>query len=170
VLCRCTGYRKIIDAVQAAGAETVDRTGRPCRRAIRRLDGAARSSAPNFSATTWPRPTPWSLRVIRSPFIAPVSPWAISRGGPPGIRAIVAVLTAADIPGRNRFGVIPGFADQPVFAEGETALQGRGGGRRGRRPPTRLTLDETAFPVAWDADAPRPDDRRGDRGRSRAAA
>ena len=36
----------------------------------------------------------------------------------------VAVLTAADIPGVNRFGVIPGFEDQPVFAEVEARFRG----------------------------------------------
>ncbi len=36
------------------------------------------------------------------------------RAAHPGIEA---VLTAADVPGLNAFGVIPGFVDQPVFAE-----------------------------------------------------
>ena len=48
---------------------------------------------------------------------------------------IVRVLTAEDIPGRNIFGVIPPFADQPVFADRRNALPRRG--RRGRRRRAR---------------------------------
>ena len=50
----------------------------------------------------------------------------------PGIHR---VLTAKDVPGENRYGVIPRFADQPVFAETRSPLSrrsGRRGGRRGR--------------------------------------
>ena len=39
----------------------------------------------------------------------------------PGIHRI---LTAKDIPGENRYGVIPRFADQPVFAEVEARFRG----------------------------------------------
>jgi aldehyde oxidoreductase len=59
VLCRCTGYRKILDAVC-----DVAPVGSPAR------DGSvgtsrpgsmlrARRTAPSFSATTWPRPAHW---------------------------------------------------------------------------------------------------------------
>ena len=37
---------------------------------------------------------------------------------------VVAVFTAADIPGRNCFGVIPPFADQPALAEGVARFRG----------------------------------------------
>src|SRR5690606_13403270 len=37
---------------------------------------------------------------------------------------IAGVFTAADIPGRNRFGVIPPFADQPALADGTTLFRG----------------------------------------------
>ncbi len=37
---------------------------------------------------------------------------------------ILRVLTAKDIPGENRYGVIPRFADQPVFAEAEARFRG----------------------------------------------
>ena len=37
---------------------------------------------------------------------------------------VVAVFTAKDVPGVNRFGVIPALADQPVFAEGEARFRG----------------------------------------------
>ena len=61
------------------------------------------------------------VRVIRSPHhyaSFKVGDKAAFLSKHPGI---VAVLDASDIPGRNCFGVIPPFADQPVFAE-ETAL------------------------------------------------
>src|SRR5690606_27340163 len=37
---------------------------------------------------------------------------------------IVAVFTAKDIPGRNAFGVIPPFADQPALAERRVRFRG----------------------------------------------
>ena len=37
---------------------------------------------------------------------------------------IVAVYTAADIPGKNCFGAIPAFADQPALADGFVRFRG----------------------------------------------
>ena len=37
---------------------------------------------------------------------------------------VVRAFTAADVPGRNLHGVIPPFADQPVFAETEARFKG----------------------------------------------
>src|SRR5438046_9871233 len=37
---------------------------------------------------------------------------------------ISAVLTAKDVPGENRYGVISKFDDQPVFAESEASFRG----------------------------------------------
>ena len=62
------------------------------------------------------------------------------------VPGVVGVFTAADIPGRNRFGVIPRFADQPALAEAETRFRGEA--------VALVAFDGPAgslagFPVAW---------------------
>lgn len=130
VLCRCTGYRKIIAAVLAAGAgeRTVaapsPAAGAAVGSRIGRLDGRPKvDGTARFGADGIPADA-LRLKVVRCPHhrarlrFGDLSAW---RAGRPGI---VAVLTAADVPGRNRFGVIPALADQPVFAEHETRFKG----------------------------------------------
>ncbi len=62
---------------------------------------------------------------------------------------VVAVYTAADIPGSNRFGVIPQFADQPALAEAETRFRGEAIAVIAAEPATLRTLDTADFPVEW---------------------
>ncbi|MDQ7080408.1 MAG: xanthine dehydrogenase family protein molybdopterin-binding subunit, partial [Paracoccaceae bacterium] len=59
------------------------------------------------------------------------------------------VLTAADIPGENRFGTIPAFADQPALAEGHVRFRGEALALIVGRPDVVVSLDMTDFPVAW---------------------
>ena len=61
----------------------------------------------------------------------------------------MAVLDASDIPGRNCFGVIPPFADQPVFAE-ETACIAVMPSRLSLEKPIYNRFDEADFPITWD--------------------
>ena len=104
------------------------------------------------SAPTPCPPGALTLRAIRSPHpraafaFGDLAGWAAARPG------VAAVLTAADIPGRNRFGVIPRFADQPALAETETRFHGE--------PVALVALEDpdedlSGFPVALDP-APRP--------------
>src|SRR5690606_22290958 len=53
---------------------------------------------------------------------------------------VAAILTAADIPGRNLFGVIPPFADQPALAAGDVRFRGDADGR--------VAWEEDGGPVA----------------------
>ena len=155
VLCRCTGYRKIIAAVMNAGAAEVIEPPPPVGKAVghrvRRVDGqrkvdgtdvfgadespeepsssgscARRSTGPASSSATWTRTSP------RSP-------------------GVVAVMTASDIPGRNVFGVIPATADQPVFAEPDEEVRFRGEAVAMivGEPEAMAALDMAAFPVTW---------------------
>ncbi|HEU4750617.1 MAG TPA: xanthine dehydrogenase family protein molybdopterin-binding subunit, partial [Acidimicrobiia bacterium] len=66
---------------------------------------------------------------------------------------LVAVYTAADIPGRNCFGVIPPMADQPVFAEGEARYRGEAVALVVGEADLIAQLDLALFPVEWQ---PRP--------------
>jgi CO/xanthine dehydrogenase Mo-binding subunit len=65
----------------------------------------------------------------------------------PGIHCI---LTAKDIPGENCYGVIPLFADQPVFAEAEARFRGEAIAAVVGEAAAIDALDLTGFPVNWE--------------------
>jgi CO/xanthine dehydrogenase Mo-binding subunit len=63
---------------------------------------------------------------------------------------ILRVLTAKDIPGENRYGVIPRFADQPVFAKVEARFRGEAVAAVVGEAEAIEALDYANFPVAWE--------------------
>lgn len=122
VLCRCTGYRKIIDAVMGKPAP-LHGTG-AVGDAIPRVDGAAKVAGTEAFGDDVAPADALVIRVIRCPH--PRAAFALGdldawRAATPGV---VATLSAADVPGLNAFGVIPAFVDQPVFAEHEARFRG----------------------------------------------
>jgi len=121
VLCRCTGYRKIIDAVlDLANADSTSRNsigdGVGARRP--RVDGAAKlTGAEGFGADLLPEDDVLHLRVLRSPHPHArftFGDLAAFRAAHP---AIALLLTAADIP-NNLYGIYPDGKDQKVLADG----------------------------------------------------
>ena len=119
VLCRCTGYQKIVEAVQGLTAPARDDAigiGRAVGARLAKVDGRAMlTGAERFGADAIPIDALW-LKVIRSPY--PSARFELLDPGPllarhPGLR----VLTAADVP-RNGFGIYPRIKDQPVLADG----------------------------------------------------
>ncbi len=60
-----------------------------------------------------------------------------------------AVLTAADITGTNCFGVIPDFADQPVFAEEIARFRGEAVAAVVGTPDAIRHFRPVDFPVTW---------------------
>jgi aldehyde oxidoreductase len=154
VLCRCTGYAKIIEAVlNAAGARSggnvVARPGAAVGSSVSRLDGLPKiMGSEAYGADAIPADALW-VRAIRSPFHRAgfvfgdlVAHVAASPG-------IIRILTASDIPGRNIFGVIAPFADQPVFAVGETRFKGEAVAAIVGEREAVEALDLSAFPVGW---------------------
>ena len=129
VLCRCTGYRKIVDAVmdavapgdvgiaepeagEAMGARALKTDG------IRKVDGSEL-----YGADQAPEDALW-VRLVRSPHASAtfsLGPLEALYSAYPGL---VRVLTAADVPGNNGFGVYPAIKDQPAFADGEIRFRG----------------------------------------------
>ena len=150
VLCRCTGYRKIIDAVASVPA-TLAATDAPghAGAAIRRLDAAQKLDGTEAFGDDLAPPGTLEILVIRSPFpragfvFGDLDGWRASQPG------IAAVLTAADVPGRNVFGVIPAFADQPAFAEGTARFRGEAVAAVVGTPATIRAFDPATFPVTW---------------------
>lgn len=157
VLCRCTGYRKIIAAVCDAGAapapEPAPAPGSAVGARLARLDGAPKvEGRDSFGADDW-REGGLILRAVRSPHHAARFGFGDIAGWQAARPAVAAVFTAADIPGENRFGVIPPFADQPALAEGVVRLRGEAVALvafedDGTEP------DLGGFPVEWEPIAP----------------
>ena len=154
VLCRCTGYRKIIAAVADAAmgvtpSHIVPVPGAAVGARLERLDGHPKVDGHEaFGADLIPADALF-VRAIRSPFHR-----ATFRFGDTGKflkkhPGLVRVLTAGDVPGRNIFGVIAAFADQSVFAERETRFKGEAIAAIIGERAAIDQLDLSAFPVEW---------------------
>ena len=153
VLCRCTGYRKIITAIQDACSGTVGEpsplAGKAVGSRLVRLDGQSKVDGTEiFGADEIPDAT-LVVRAIRSPYqrarfsFGDLDAFVAAH---PGIHR---VLTVKDIPGENRYGVIPRFADQPVFAEVEARFRGEAVAAVVGEAEAIDALDYASFPVAW---------------------
>jgi aldehyde oxidoreductase len=150
VLCRCTGYAKIIDAVCDAGpvpSHDVDGpiSGPAVGQRLLRLDGQAKVSGDSFGADEWPAGA-LVVRAVRCPH-----PHAdFSFGDLAGFArrpGVAAIFTAADIPGRNAFSVIPPFADQPAIAASPARFRGECVALVAFEP--EADPDISAFPIFW---------------------
>src|SRR5437763_1636865 len=62
---------------------------------------------------------------------------------------IATFLTAADVPGNDCYGVIPKFADQPVFAQSLARFRGEGVAAVVGEAEFLESFDWTSFPVTW---------------------
>src|SRR5262249_17499924 len=121
VLCRCTGYRKIVEAVlslrQPVSAPEPE-AGAAVGARLPRVDGEAKlAGRERYGADEWPEGC-LVLRAVRSPhhharFV--LGDLAALHAKHPGL---VRVLTAKDIRGQNRYGIYPTGKDQPALAEG----------------------------------------------------
>ena len=154
VLCRCTGYRKIIDAVLDARTNPPPASMPPSGEAVGarvvRLDGQRKVDGTEiFGADEWPADA-LVVRAVRSPHHRARFSFGDVEGFVASHPGIVRVLTAADVPGENRFGVIPPFADQPVFAEQETRFRGEAVAAIVGEAAAMDALDLSAFPVVWE--------------------
>jgi CO/xanthine dehydrogenase Mo-binding subunit/aerobic-type carbon monoxide dehydrogenase small subunit (CoxS/CutS family) len=157
VLCRCTGYHKVVEAVIDVISDTVNVAERevPLDRPtvgvpIARLDGAGKAiGIDKFGADGIPAGALY-LRAVRSPYNrarVALGDIAAYQSANPGI---VAILTAADIPGRNLHGVAVSFADQPVFAVGEVRFKGEAVAAVVAERECVDALDLRDFPVSWE--------------------
>ena len=147
VLCRCTGYRKIIDAVTGVAAPRVEGAG--VGAAIPRIDGARKvDGTERFGDDAAPAGA-LVLKVIRAPHdhaaftFGDLAAYQAAQG-------LDLILTAADIPGRNAFGVIPGFIDQPVYAPGVARFRGEAVAAVVACAEVMHRYDPSSFPVRWE--------------------
>ncbi|MGP1676442.1 MAG: molybdopterin-dependent oxidoreductase [Burkholderiales bacterium] len=126
VLCRCTGYQKIIEAVlDAAQAElpALPAAGAAVGARTPKVDGLPKlTGAERYGADAIPADALW-LRVVRSPYhhaqfeLGDLDAFVTAHPG------IARVLCARDVPS-NGFGIYPHIKDQPVLADGVTRFRG----------------------------------------------
>lgn len=150
VLCRCTGYAKIVAAVLDAAAEDRPGPDGAVGARIERIDGLPKVLGTDaFGADAWPAGT-LAVRLVRSPHhharfvLGDLAAWCAAHPG-------LTVLTAADIPGRNLHGAIPPLADQPVFAEAVARYRGEPVAALVGPREVVERLDLSAFPVTWES-------------------
>jgi CO/xanthine dehydrogenase Mo-binding subunit/aerobic-type carbon monoxide dehydrogenase small subunit (CoxS/CutS family) len=154
VLCRCTGYRKIITAVLEArsgkSAEQSPLAGSAVGTRLVRLDGKGKVDGTEIFGADESPAGALVVRAIRSPYhrarfaFGDLDAFVTAH---PGVHR---VLTAKDIPGENRYGVIAPFADQPVFAEAEARFRGEAVAAVVGEADAIEALDLAKFPVTWE--------------------
>jgi CO/xanthine dehydrogenase Mo-binding subunit/aerobic-type carbon monoxide dehydrogenase small subunit (CoxS/CutS family) len=153
VLCRCTGYRKIIEAVldvagiglgpQPAAGEAV---GAP----MPKVDGIRKLTGQEiYGADAAPEDALW-LRAVRSPHararfvLGDMAPLYAKYPG------LVDVLSARDVPGSNAFGIYPTGKDQPVLAEGEARYRGEAIVALVGEQGTIAGVRDEEVPISWE--------------------
>ena len=140
VLCRCTGYRKIVEAVLAAADAPAANAGSPIAAGVAsplaatpagaavgarlpRLDAADKVDGRlAYGADRAPADACW-LRVVRSPHPSACFEYGDLDGFVAAHPGVFGVLTAADIP-NNRFAIFPDLRDQPAIAEQRVRMRG----------------------------------------------
>lgn len=160
VLCRCTGYRKIIAAIlDAAGSSSTALASSPTHvpaaagavgARLVRLDGKKKVEGSEiFGADEMPAGA-LAVRAIRCPYDRAHFQFgdlaAFVREHP----GVEAVFTARDVPGKNCYGVIGRFADQPVFALHEARYRGEAVAALAGEAAAVEALDDDEFPITWE--------------------
>ncbi len=153
VLCRCTGYRKLISSI------TKCRNGAPpagpvpplaIGQRVPRLDGWAKVTGQDTFGDDVAPTDALVIRLIRSPAsrcrfrFGDLTSYLAAHEG------YEAILTADDVPGLNRFGVFPDHVDQPVFAVTETRFQGEAVAAVVGDEAAMADFDPALFPVDWE--------------------
>jgi aldehyde oxidoreductase len=156
VLCRCTGYRKIIDAVLAVARGDVHAempaTGAAVGARIAKLDGVSRvDGSADYGADRFPAGSLW-LRVIRSPHARSrfhLGDLAALRRRP----GVEGVFTAADVP-ENSFGIFPQVKDQPVLADAHVRFRGEAVLALVGEREAVLAIPDSEIPIEWAPEVP----------------
>ena len=127
VLCRCTGYRKIVDAVLALGSPAKAESpvaGQAVGARLPKVDGIAKiTGAEKFGADDWPADC-LVLRAVRSPHHRARFTFGDLGGFRKKHPGLERILTWQDIPGQNLYGIYPTGKDQPALAEGMVRHRG----------------------------------------------
>ncbi|MEO8274147.1 MAG: molybdopterin cofactor-binding domain-containing protein, partial [Chloroflexota bacterium] len=167
VLCRCTGYVKIVEAIaatrdsrhakarlgvtpEAASGAPDPVAGNAVGSRIVKVDGLPRVlGTARYGADHRPDDT-LAVRAVRSPHararfeIGDLEPL---RRAHPGL---VDVITAADVPGQNRYGIYPSGKDQPALAEGMVRHRGEAVLALVGDERTLAAITDAELPIRWE--------------------
>ncbi len=157
VLCRCTGYRKIVEAVLAAAGGDTAVPEPPAGQAVGfrapKTDGIAKvTGAERYAADVAPAGALW-LRTVRSPHAKArftLGDFAPLHAAHPGLADVV---TARDVP-VNSFGIFPDVKDQPVLADGRVRCRGEAVLCLVGEQQAVLGIGEDEIPIRWMVETP----------------
>jgi aldehyde oxidoreductase len=153
VLCRCTGYRKIIDAVlDVATDHPPSPAGQAVGARLAKVDGIVKlTGIDRFGADALPDDDAvLQVRAVRSPHAHArftLGDFAPLLAAHPGL---VRILTAADVPGRNLYGIYPTGKDQPVLAETHVRHRGEAVCALVGDADTLAAIRDSDLPITWD--------------------
>jgi CO/xanthine dehydrogenase Mo-binding subunit/aerobic-type carbon monoxide dehydrogenase small subunit (CoxS/CutS family) len=159
VLCRCTGYTKIVEAIAATrderrgrgalGGPAAPPAGAAVGSRIAKVDGLPRVlGTARYGADE--RPTEWlTVRAVRSPFARAtfeLGDLEAFRARHPGL---VDLFSARDVPGQNRYGIYPSGKDQPALADGVVRHRGEAVLALVGDDATLARITDGELPITW---------------------
>ena len=160
VLCRCTGYRKIVEAVLAAAAGEAVLAEVPSGAAVGarapKTDGVAKVMGTEIYAADRAAADALWLRTIRSPYakarftLGDFAPLRARHAG------LIDVITARDVP-VNSFGIFPDVKDQPVLADGRVRFRGEAVLCLVGAQQAVLAIADDEIPIRWTEETPQTD-------------
>jgi CO/xanthine dehydrogenase Mo-binding subunit/aerobic-type carbon monoxide dehydrogenase small subunit (CoxS/CutS family) len=131
-ICRCTGYQKIVDAVElardvqngrlpATALSEADTEDGVLGKRVRRIDAPGKVSGRLKYAADMTIPGMLHVQVLRSPHPHALIR-AIDTSAARAMEGVEAIITCADVPGEDGFGVF--VNDQPIMARGKVRYVG----------------------------------------------
>jgi CO/xanthine dehydrogenase Mo-binding subunit/aerobic-type carbon monoxide dehydrogenase small subunit (CoxS/CutS family) len=164
VLCRCTGYRKIVEAVLAVSDPVMQSvianpnealrtlqpaTGSAVGARVARMDSVPKlTGAARFGADQFPTDCLW-MRTVRSPHQRARFQIANLEEFRKCYPQVVAVLTADDVP-ENSFAVFPQPKDQPVLAKDFVRMRGEAVMLIIGEQHAVQAIPESDLPIQWE--------------------
>ncbi|MBV8653326.1 MAG: molybdopterin-dependent oxidoreductase, partial [Alphaproteobacteria bacterium] len=153
VLCRCTGYRKIVDAVLSLAAERpaiAPAAGEAVGARVLKVDGLTKiMGVDRYGADSYPENC-LVLRAVRSPHHHARFRFGDSAALRAKYPGLVRILTAADITGQNVFGIYPTGKDQPIFGEGYVRYRGEAVCALVGDEKTIAAIRDDEVPIVWE--------------------
>ena len=154
VLCRCTGYRKILQAVSNVNKRfkkevSIEPTNAVGKR-LERLDGKEKIEGTDIFGDDYYPKNSLIVKVIRSPYNSAKFKFGNIKNWKKNNPGVEIILTAKDIPGINKFGVIPNFDDQPALAFEKAKFKGEAVAIIAGDSDTMKDLPLSDFPIHWD--------------------